>query len=83
VKVTEQLASPEVPAGSRVQVDEEKRPWELVWNETVPVGVTGDPAPLVSITVTVQTVAELRATGFGAQLTELETERWLTFKFVL
>ena len=59
MKVTEQLASPEVPVAFSVQLEEEKVPWELVWKETVPVGVTGEPAPPVSITVTVQTVAVL------------------------
>jgi hypothetical protein len=59
VKVTEQLASPEVPDGLSEQVEEENVPGELLWKETVPVGVTGEPAPPVSITVTVQIVAEL------------------------
>lgn len=82
VKATEQLAVPEAPEGFNVQLDPEKVPCALLWKKTVPEGVTGDPTPPVSVTVTVHVVAKPWATGFGLQLTVVETERWLTFKLV-
>jgi hypothetical protein len=83
VKVTEQLALPRVPEAFSVQPDEEKVPGALLWKVTVPVGVIGEPAGPVSITITVHTADELWATGFGEQLTELDTGRWLTFTLVV
>ena len=56
VKVTEQLATPSVPEAFNVQLEEEKVPWALLWKVTVPVGVTGVPAPPASVTKTVHNV---------------------------
>jgi len=83
VYVTEQLACPAVPEAFSVQLEEEKVPWALLWKVTVPEGVIGKPALPVSVTTTVHTAGAFWATGFGEQLTELDTGRWLTFTLVV
>src|SRR5208282_2130053 len=66
VNMTAQLA--ETPPPDRVQLVESNVPTKLLVNITVPVGVTGVPPPM-SVTVTVQVVAEPTRTADGVQVT--------------
>ncbi len=66
VNITEQLA--EEPLPDRVQLVELNAPAKLLVHVTIPVGVTGVPPPM-SVTVTVQVVAELTRNADGVQVT--------------